>query len=189
MTEESSEACAKLADAGIPLGNQTVLLKGVNDCPYLIRELNQRLLKIRVNPYYIYQCDLSEGIEHFRTSVGKGIQIMEYLRGHTTGMAQPLYIVDAPGGGGKIPVGPNYVVSRSDRKVILRNYEGVLTVYTEPDDDRSHPEELYHWEEYTARQRSLSREGLIKLFEGEAISLEPAGLERRKRGSRSKRRS
>jgi len=182
VTEESSKACAKLADAGIPLGNQTVLLKGVNDCPYLIRELNQRLLKIRVNPYYIYQCDLSEGIEHFRTSVGKGIQIMEYLRGHTTGMAQPLYIVDAPGGGGKIPVGPNYVVSRSDRKVILRNYEGVLTVYTEPDDDQSRPEDLYHWEEYTARQRQLSREGLIKLFEGEAISLEPAGLERRKRG-------
>ena len=155
ITRESSEACAKLADAGVVLGNQSVLLKGVNDCPYLIRELNQQLLKIRVNPYYIYQCDLSEGIEHFRTSIGKGIQIMEYLRGHTTGMAQPLFIVDAPGGGGKIPVGPNYVVSRSDRKVILRNYEGVLTVYTEPDDNQSHPEELYHWEEYTARQRQL----------------------------------
>jgi len=186
ITKESSEACAKLADAGIVLGNQTVLLKGVNDCPYLIRELNQQLLKIRVNPYYIYQCDLSEGIEHFRTSIGKGIQIMEYLRGHTTGMAQPLFIVDAPGGGGKIPVGPNYVVSRSDRKVILRNYEGVLTVYTEPDDNKSHPEELYHWEEYTARQRQLSREGLIKLFEGEAISLEPADLDRRKRAEKRK---
>jgi lysine 2,3-aminomutase len=184
VTKESAEACAKLADAGIPVGNQTVLLKGVNDCPYLIRELNQRLLKIRVNPYYIYQCDLSEGIEHFRTSIGKGIQIMEYLRGHTTGMAQPLFIVDAPGGGGKIPVGPNYVVSRSDRKVILRNYEGVLTVYTEPDDNQSRPEELYHWEEYTARQRELSREGLIKLYEGDAVSLEPAGLDRRKRGKK-----
>ena len=184
ITRESSEACAKLADAGVVLGNQSVLLKGVNDCPYLIRELNQQLLKIRVNPYYIYQCDLSEGIEHFRTSIGKGIQIMEYLRGHTTGMAQPLFIVDAPGGGGKIPVGPNYVVSRSDRKVILRNYEGVLTVYTEPDDNQSHPEELYHWEEYTARQRQLSREGLIKLFEGETISLEPADLDRRKRGKK-----
>ncbi|QTX31974.1 lysine 2,3-aminomutase [Aminithiophilus ramosus] len=185
ITEESSRACARLADAGIPLGNQSVLLRGINDCPYLIRELNQQLLKIRVNPYYIYQCDLSEGIEHFRTSIGKGIEIIEYLRGHTTGMAQPLFIVDAPGGGGKIPVGPNYVVSRSDRKVILRNYEGVLTVYTEPDDDRSHPEELYRWEEYTRRQRSLSREGLIKLFEGDAISLEPADLDRRRRGAKS----
>jgi len=181
VTPESSRACAMLADAGVPLGNQSVLLKGVNDCPYLFRELNQQLLKIRVNPYYIYQCDLSEGIEHFRTSVGKGIQIIEYLRGHTTGMAQPLFIVDAPGGGGKIPVGPNSVLSQSDRKLILRNYEGVLTVYTEPDDDISRPQELYHWEEYTARQRSLSREGLIKLFEGDLISLEPAHLDRRER--------
>ena len=184
VTQESAEACARLADAGVPLGNQSVLLKGVNDCPYLMRELNQRLLKIRVNPYYIYQCDLSEGIEHFRTSVGKGIQIIEYLRGHTTGMAQPLFIVDAPGGGGKIPVGPNYVVSQSDRKIILRNYEGVLTVYTEPDDNQSHPEELYHWEEYTARQRQLSREGLIKLFEGDILSLEPAHLDRRERSKK-----
>ncbi len=186
VTPESTRACAMLADAGIPLGNQSVLLKGVNDCPYLFRELNQQLLKIRVNPYYIYQCDLSEGIEHFRTSVGKGIQIIEYLRGHTTGMAQPLFIVDAPGGGGKIPVGPNYVLSQSDRKLILRNYEGVLTVYTEPDDDLSHPEDLYHWEEYTARQRSLSREGLIKLFEGDLISLEPAHLDRRERNRKNK---
>ena len=186
ITPESAKACAMLADAGIPLGNQSVLLKGVNDCPYLFRELNQQLLKIRVNPYYIYQCDLSEGIEHFRTSVGKGIQIIEYLRGHTTGMAQPLFIVDAPGGGGKIPVGPNYVLSQSDRKLILRNYEGVLTVYTEPDDDISHPEELYHWEEYTARQRSLSREGLIKLFEGDLVSLEPEHLDRRERNRKNK---
>ncbi len=186
ITKESAEACARLADAGVPLGNQSVLLKGINDCPYLMRELSQRLLKIRVNPYYIYQCDLSEGIEHFRTSVGKGIQIIEYLRGHTTGMAQPLFIVDAPGGGGKIPVGPNYVVSQSDRKVILRNYEGVLTVYTEPDDNQSHPEDLYHWEEYTARQRHLSREGLIKLFEGDLLSLEPAHLDRRERSKKGR---
>jgi len=186
ITKESAEACARLADAGVPLGNQSVLLKGINDCPYLMRELSQGLLKIRVNPYYIYQCDLSEGIEHFRTSVGKGIQIIEYLRGHTTGMAQPLFIVDAPGGGGKIPVGPNYVVSQSDRKVILRNYEGVLTVYTEPDDNQSHPEDLYHWEEYTARQRHLSREGLIKLFEGDLLSLEPAHLDRRERSKKGR---
>lgn len=186
VTPETTKACAMLSDAGVPLGNQSVLLKGVNDCPYLFRELNQRLLKIRVNPYYIYQCDLSEGIEHFRTSVGKGIQIIEYLRGHTTGMAQPLFIVDAPGGGGKIPVGPNYVLSQSDRKLILRNYEGVLTTYTEPEDNISRPEELYHWEEYTARQRSLSREGLIKLFEGELLSLEPAHLDRRERNEKGR---
>ncbi len=186
VTPETTKACAMLSDAGVPLGNQSVLLKGVNDCPYLFRELNQRLLKIRVNPYYIYQCDLSEGIEHFRTSVGKGIQIIEYLRGHTTGMAQPLFIVDAPGGGGKIPVGPNYVLSQSDRKLILRNYEGVLTTYTEPEDNISRPEELYHWEEYTARQRALSREGLIKLFEGELLSLEPAHLDRRERNEKGR---
>ena len=101
-------------------------------------------------------------------------------------MAQPLFIVDAPGGGGKIPVGPNYVVSQSDRKVILRNYEGVLTVYTEPDDNQSHPEDLYHWEEYTARQRHLSREGLIKLFEGDLLSLEPAHLDRRERSKKGR---
>jgi lysine 2,3-aminomutase len=184
VTPESSRACEMLADAGIPLGNQSVLLKGVNDCPYLFRELNQRLLRIRVNPYYIYQCDLSQGIEHFRTSVDKGIQIIEYLRGHTSGMAQPIFVVDAPGGGGKIPVGPNYVVSRSDRKMILRNYEGVLTVYTEPEDDRSRPEELYCWEEYTKRQKELSREGLISLFEGDRISLEPTHLARRERHRR-----
>ena len=184
VTPESSRACAMLADAGVPVGNQSVLLKGVNDCPYIFRELNQQLLKIRVNPYYIYQCDLSEGIEHFRTSVGKGIQIIEYLRGHTTGMAQPLFIVDAPGGGGKIPVGPNYVVSRSDRKVILRNYEGVLTTYTEPDDNQSRPQELYHWAEYTERQRSLSREGLIKLFEEDMISMEPSHLDRHERNEK-----
>ncbi|MCF7936329.1 MAG: lysine 2,3-aminomutase [Synergistales bacterium] len=181
LTPESRKACAMLADAGVPLGNQSVLLKGVNDCPYLFRELNQRLLKTRVRPYYIYQCDLSEGIEHFRTSVGKGIEIMEFLRGHTTGLAVPYFIVDAPGGGGKIPVMPNYVVSRSDRKVILRNYEGVLCTYIEPEDNISRPEELYRHEEYTKRQKELSHEGLIHLYDGEKISLEPSHLQRRER--------
>ncbi|MBP8672969.1 MAG: lysine 2,3-aminomutase [Synergistales bacterium] len=181
ITEESKRACAMLADAGIPLGNQSVLLRGVNDSPYIFRELNQQLLRLRVRPYYIYQCDLSEGIEHFRTSVGKGVEIIEYLRGHTSGMAVPTFIVDAPGGGGKIPIMPNYVISRSDRKVILRNYEGVIVVYSEPEDAVSHPERLYHHEEYEKRQKAFSREGLAQLFDGEKLSIEPADLSRRNR--------
>ncbi|HPZ76143.1 MAG TPA: lysine 2,3-aminomutase [Thermosynergistes sp.] len=181
ITEESKRACAMLADAGIPLGNQSVLLRGVNDSPYIFRELNQQLLRLRVRPYYIYQCDLSEGIEHFRTSVGKGVEIIEYLRGHTSGMAVPTFIVDAPGGGGKIPIMPNYVISRSDRKVILRNYEGVIVVYSEPEDAVSYPERLYHHEEYEKRQKAFSREGLAQLFDGEKLSIEPADLSRRNR--------
>jgi lysine 2,3-aminomutase len=181
ITEESKRACAMLADAGIPLGNQSVLLRGVNDSPYIFRELNQQLLRLRVRPYYIYQCDLSEGIEHFRTSVGKGVEIIEYLRGHTSGMAVPTFIVDAPGGGGKIPIMPNYVISRSDRKVILRNYEGVIVVYSEPEDAVSYPERLYHHEEYEKRQKAFSREGLVQLFDGEKLSIEPADLSRRNR--------
>ncbi len=184
ITPEAAKACNMLADAGVPLGNQSVLLKGLNDCPYLFRELNQQLLKIRVRPYYIYQCDLSEGIEHFRTSVGKGIEIMEYLRGHTTGLAVPMFIVDAPGGGGKIPVMPNYIVSRSDRKVILRNYEGVLTTYTEPEDNRSYPEKLYKRDEYITRQQHLSHEGLIQLLDGKKVSMEPAHLQRLERNKK-----
>jgi lysine 2,3-aminomutase len=133
ITEEAKQACLKLANAGVPLGNQTVLLRDINDCPCIMKELMQELLIMRVKPYYIYQCDLSVGICHFRTSVGKGIEIIENLRGHTSGLAVPTYVVDAPGGGGKIPVMPNYVISRSDTKLILRNYEGVVTTYTQPD--------------------------------------------------------
>jgi len=132
LTEESINACVKLADAGIPLGNQTVLLKGVNDCPYIIKKLVQDLVKARVRPYYLYQCDLSEGIEHFRTPVSAGIEIIEMLRGHTSGFAVPQFVIDAPGGGGKIPVNPNYVISQSNEKIILRNYEGVICSYDEP---------------------------------------------------------
>lgn len=107
MTPDAMEACRKLADAGIPLGNQSVLLRGVNDCPHIMRDLVHNLVKNRVRPYYIYQCDLSLGIEHFRTPVAKGIEIVEGLRGHTSGYAVPTFVVDAPGGGGKIPVMPN----------------------------------------------------------------------------------
>lgn len=132
ITPESKKACEMLANAGIPLGNQTVLLRGINDCIYKMKKLMHELVKIRVRPYYIYQCDLSLGIEHFRTSVGKGIEIMEGLIGHTSGFAVPNYIVDAPGGGGKIPVLPQYLISQSDHKVVLRNFEGNISVYTEP---------------------------------------------------------
>jgi lysine 2,3-aminomutase len=133
ITNSSKTALAKLADAGIPLGNQSVLLAGVNDCPRLIKTLNQKLVRNRVRPYYLYQCDMSEGLTHFRTPVGKGYEIIESLRGHTSGFAVPTYVIDAPGGGGKIPVMPNYVISWGTRKVVLRNYEGVITTYSEPE--------------------------------------------------------
>jgi lysine 2,3-aminomutase len=133
ITRESKEALRKLADAGIPLGNQSVLLARVNDCPRIMKRLVQKLVQNRVRPYYLYQCDLSEGLSHFRTPVGKGMEIIESLIGHTSGFAVPHYVIDAPGGGGKIPIMPNYVLSWSTHKVILRNYEGVITTYREPD--------------------------------------------------------
>ncbi|NLB83704.1 MAG: lysine 2,3-aminomutase [Synergistaceae bacterium] len=179
LTASAARACALLADAGIPLGNQSVLLKGVNDCPYLFRDLNQKLLKMRVRPYYIYQCDLSRGIEHFRTSIGKGMEIMEYLRGHTSGLAVPTFVVDAPGGGGKIPVMPNYVLGQSDRKTILRNFEGVITVYTEPDDNQSRC--AGKCKEICERAKSLSSGGVQSLFDGDIAALEPKELAREKR--------
>jgi lysine 2,3-aminomutase len=132
ISDAVKRACSELADGGIPLGSQTVLLKGINDKPYIIKKLVQELLKIRVRPYYIYQCDLATGTEHFRTSVATGIQIIEKLRGHTTGYAIPTYVVDAPGGGGKIPIEPVYMISRGKGKVVLRNYEGKTFEYPEP---------------------------------------------------------
>jgi lysine 2,3-aminomutase len=133
ITRSAKTALKKLAKAGIPLGNQSVLLSDINDCPRIMKKLVQNLVKNRVRPYYIYQCDLSEGLEHFRTSIGKGIEIIESLRGHTSGLAVPTYVIDAPGGGGKIPIMPNYLISWSTNKAILRNYEGVITTYKEPD--------------------------------------------------------
>jgi lysine 2,3-aminomutase len=134
FTAESKQACDMLNDAGIPLGNQTVLLRGVNDCANVMKRLCHKLVQYRVKPYYYYQCDLAEGTAHFRTSVAKGIEIAESLRGHTTGFAVPTYIIDAIGGGGKTPVMPNYVISQAPNQVVLRNYEGVISKYTEPDD-------------------------------------------------------
>lgn len=178
ITPESKRACEMLADAGIPLGNQSVLLKGINDCYHIMRALVHELVKIRVRPYYIYQCDLSLGIEHFRTSVAKGIEIMEMLRGHTSGFAVPTYVIDAPGGGGKIPVGPQYLISMTDTKVILRNYEGVITVYTEPEDKVSRCHNCNLCKKEAAKREP---EGLEKLIAGEQLSLEPEGLVRKRR--------
>lgn len=133
VTSSSKEALRMLADAGIPLGNQAVLLAGVNDCPRIMKSLVHKLVDNRVRPYYLYQCDLSEGLTHFRTPVGKGIEIMESLRGHTSGFAVPTYVIDAPGGGGKIPLSPTYLISLSTNKVVLRNFEGAITTYQEPE--------------------------------------------------------
>ena len=132
FTLESRLALARLADAGIPLGNQTVLLAGVNDCWALMRGLMYECTANRVRPYYLYQCDLSEGMEHFRTPVSKGIEILEHLRGHISGLAVPTFVVDAPGGGGKIPVMPNYVVTQHEHKFVMRNFEGRIVSYEEP---------------------------------------------------------
>jgi lysine 2,3-aminomutase len=177
LTPEAIEGLRKLADAGIPLGNQSVLLRGLNDCVHIMRELVHNLVKNRVRPYYIYQCDLSLGIGHFRTPVSKGIQIIEGLRGHTSGYAVPTFVVDAPGGGGKIPVMPQYMISQAPGKVVLRNYEGVITTYTEPE---SFPVQECTCEKCTG-QKEHHEEGVSSLLAGERTSLEPQGLLRHKR--------
>ncbi|PIV09947.1 lysine 2,3-aminomutase [Candidatus Roizmanbacteria bacterium CG02_land_8_20_14_3_00_36_15] len=132
ITDLSAKACNLLADAGIPLGNQSVLLRRVNNHPLVMKNLVKLLVANRVRPYYIYQCDLSQGIEHFRTRVSEGIEIIEYLRGHTSGFAVPVFCIDGIGGGGKIPLMPNYVLSQGHSKWVLRNYEGLICNYTEP---------------------------------------------------------
>ena len=131
ITKRSRIACDMLADAGMPLGSQTVLLKGINDRPYIMKKLMHELLQIRVRPYYIYQCDPVRGTQHFRTPVAVGINIMEKMRGHTSGYAVPIYVIDGPGGGGKIPVGPNYILSQAKGKYVLRNYKGKIYTYLE----------------------------------------------------------
>ncbi|MEW6523204.1 MAG: lysine 2,3-aminomutase [Bacillota bacterium] len=178
LTPEAVAACARLADAGIPLGNQSVLLRGVNDCPVVMKRLVHALVRARVRPYYIYQCDLSWGLEGFRTSIRRGLEIMELLRGHTSGFAVPTYVVDAPGGGGKIPVMPNYLLSMSEDKVILRNYEGVIAAYTEP---RPRPEDREKPCGLCGTGHEEFGVGLGQLFSGQATSLEPVGLPRLER--------
>lgn len=176
ITPQSKRACEMLADAGIPLGNQSVLLRGVNDCSFVMKKLVHELVKMRVRPYYIYQCDLSMGLEHFRTPVSKGIEIIESLRGHTSGFAVPTFVVDAPGGGGKIPVMPNYLISQSPERVVLRNFEGVITTYTQP---KSYVESC-RCKDCKNNNRKLI--GVAGLLSGGVYSIEPKELERSKRG-------
>jgi len=134
LTTEVREALGRLADAGIPLGNQSVLLRDVNDDPMVMKALVQKLLMCRVRPYYIYQCDLIAGSAHLRSSVSRGLQVMESLRGHTTGYAVPQYVIDAPGGGGKVPVMPDYVLSKNSERILIRNFEGKVFEYPEAED-------------------------------------------------------
>lgn len=134
LTAESREALGRLADAGIPLGNQSVLLKHVNDQPEVMKALVQKLLVCRVKPYYLYQCDLIAGSAHLRTSVQRGLEIMQQLRGHTSGYAVPQYVIDAPGGGGKVPINPEHVLSHNPDRVVIRNFEGTIFEYPEAPD-------------------------------------------------------
>ncbi len=183
VTAESRRACEMLANAGIPLGNQSVLLRGVNDCVHVMKNLVHELVKMRVRPYYIYQCDLSMGLEHFRTPVSKGIEIIEGLRGHTSGFCIPTFVVDAPGGGGKTPVMPQYVISQAPGKVVLRNFEGVITTYTEPTEYHSEcncPEcQAARAKEQVAADKAV--DGVISLLEGERMNIEPKALKRHER--------
>ncbi|MCA9405132.1 MAG: KamA family radical SAM protein [Candidatus Omnitrophica bacterium] len=135
ITDRVKAACNLIADSGIPMGSQTVLLKDVNDDPAVMKSLMHELLKIRVRPYYIYQCDPIVGSKHFRTPVSTGLRIMEQLRGHTTGYAVPTYVIDGPGGGGKIPISPEYIVERKKDRYVLRNYSGETFEYFDPQID------------------------------------------------------
>ncbi|MCX8061848.1 MAG: KamA family radical SAM protein [Anaerolineales bacterium] len=173
ITKELEEACDKLTRAGIPLGNQAVLLAGVNDNVDVQRQLVHDLVRIRVRPYYLYQCDLVEGAGHFRTPVGKGIEIMEGLRGHTSGYAVHQYIIDAPGGGGKIPVMPNYLLSYSDHKVVLRNYEGYITTYEEPLDYLPERAAKFKGE----KRPEPGQSGIHGLLQGEQMFIKPENFD------------
>src|SRR5216110_1829675 len=146
LTIEVKEALERLANAGIPLGNQSVLLAGVNDDLETMKTLVHKLLICRVRPYYIYQCDLINGSSHLRTSVAKGIEIIEGLRGHTTGYAVPQYVIDAPGGGGKVPINPGYVLYHDNEKIVIRNYEGKIFEYPETGNENVQfaPQREYH---------------------------------------------
>ena len=171
VTPELARACAKLADAGIPLGNHSVLLAGVNDHPDTIKALVHALVKIRVRPYYLYQCDLVAGSGQFRTSVAAGIEIMESLRGHTSGYAVPVYAVDLPGGGGKVPVMPNYLISMSHDRAVFRNFEGYLATYVQPTDYKRPARNQWTG----APTEEPGQKGVSSLLAGEGMVLRPEG--------------
>ncbi|MBI5052033.1 MAG: lysine 2,3-aminomutase [Chloroflexi bacterium] len=175
ITPELAAACDRLSRAGIPLGNQSVLLAGVNDSVHIQRKLVHELVMMRVRPYYLYQCDLVEGAGHFRTTVSKGIEIIEGLRGHTSGYAVPTFVVDAPGGGGKIPVMPNYVLSQAPGKVVLRNFEGFITTYAEPEDYNPHAIESL--EAQIEKRIEPGQEGVMGLLHGRDMFIKPASYD------------
>jgi len=174
ITQECAQAIDLLLRAGIPVGSQTVLLKEINDCPHVMKKLMHKLLMIRVRPYYIFQCDLSVGVEHFRTSVLKGIEIIEMLRGHTSGLGVPTFVIDGPGGMGKVPIMPNYLISYSEKGAVIRNYEGTITIYEEPKNKKFSCQKCGICE----KKEWVSHEGVAKLFLSQAESLVPSNSER-----------
>jgi lysine 2,3-aminomutase len=182
ITPEAAAACDRLLRAGIPVNNQAVLLRGVNDCPYIMRDLVQGLMKIRVRPYYLYLCDQVMGAEHFRTSVGEGIEIMEFLRGHTSGLAIPQFVMDAPGGGGKVPLMPNYVLGNYGDSIVYRNFEGVIGRYDDV------PRQPHDCDRCTDRESFDHERGIARLlnrtsdrFEPKAVRDIPKGVNIKKR--------
>lgn len=181
ITEEAKKACEMLVNTGVPVGNQSVILAGINDSVPIMKKLMHDLVKIRVRPYYIYQCDLSEGIGHFRAPVTKGLEIIEGLRGHTSGYAVPTFVVDAPGGGGKISLQPNYIVSQSSKKTVLRNFEGVITSYPEPEGYIEGTAEAYFSQVYPDYLKKASNVGIARIMTDEVQSLIPENLERIKK--------
>ena len=173
ITPEVQQALAELANAGIPLGSQTVLMAGINDCPNIMMSLMHKLVMNRVRPYYIYQCDLVHGAGHFRTPVAKGIEIMEALRGHTSGYAIPTFVVDAPQGGGKVPLLPNYLISMSDSRVVVRNYEGYISTYVQPVQYQPHNANTCS---YCLEKRSETKQdGVAGLLAGKDLAIAPEG--------------
>jgi len=182
ITPESAAACDRLLRAGVPVNNQAVLLRGVNDCPYTMRDLVQGLMKIRVRPYYLYLCDQVMGAEHFRTSVGEGIEIMEFLRGHTSGLAVPQFVMDAPGGGGKVPLMPNYVLGHYGDSMVYRNFEGVIGRW----DDVPR---LPHQCDRCNDREHIPERGVAKLLNRTADRFEPQAVRDTPRGVNVKKRT
>jgi lysine 2,3-aminomutase len=181
ITPEAARACDRLLRAGIPVNNQAVLLRGVNDCPYTMRDLVQSLMRIRVRPYYLYLCDQVMGAEHFRTSIGEGIEIMEFLRGHTSGLAVPQFVMDAPGGGGKVPLMPNYVLGHYGDSIVYRNFEGVVGRY---DDVPS----AHHQCDRCSDREHIEERGVAKLLNRTADRFEPKAVRDIPRGVNVKKR-
>ncbi|MBN1769679.1 MAG: lysine 2,3-aminomutase, partial [Deltaproteobacteria bacterium] len=182
LTPESREACARLVDHGFPVQNQSVLLRGVNDCPHVMKQLLYELLKARVKPYYIFQCDLARGIGHFRTPISQGIGIMEALRGHISGLAIPTYVVDCPGGGGKVPVGPTYLISSAPDGVVLRNFEGTYVTYHE----HPAPGPSICGQDPACHDRRLAiKDGPARLLDNQVLAIRPEKLRRRGRRLRT----